>query len=43
MICRKDGGFSLNQEPSMPIKVKPYEHQVKAFLFALQVMGFISD
>lgn len=25
----------------MPIKVKPYEHQVKAFLFALQVMGFI--
>ena len=26
---------------SMPIKVKPYDHQLKAFIFALQVMGFI--
>jgi len=25
----------------MPIKVKPYDHQLKAFIFALQVMGFI--
>jgi len=23
----------------MPIKVKPYEHQYKAFIFALKVMG----
>ena len=26
---------------NMPIKVKPYEHQVRAFIFALQVLGFI--
>ena len=26
---------------TMPIKVKPYKHQKTAFLFALQVMGYI--
>lgn len=25
----------------MPIKVKPYQHQQTAFLFALKVMGYI--
>ena len=24
----------------MPIKVKPYKHQLEAFIFALKVMGF---
>lgn len=28
---------------AIPIKVKPYQHQKTAFLFALKVMGFITD
>ena len=25
----------------MPIKVKPYKHQLEAFIFALKIMGFL--
>ena len=28
---------------TMPINVQPYKHQLKAFLFALKVMGYIPD
>ena len=26
---------------NMPIKVKPYKHQLDAFIFAMKVMGFM--
>lgn len=29
----------LEQSVQMPIKVKPYKHQLAAFKFALEIMG----
>lgn len=45
MKFRKCGASAMNEniELMMPIKAVPYEHQKKAFAFAMQVFGIFEE
>jgi len=35
--------FAVNNEPIIPIKVMPYEHQQEAFIFVCKMFGLVDE